>query len=146
MKLAAGGYQPQPQQPMTRPPPHGQPQLLFCCGEVTICALPLVWHCVVFGAVVTHRGCAAATGANATAAPTQAAAKSGAKERILVRMVGLLVGHENLGLAAAVAAAAATTTDDQRRTMELVIPRIHISWFGRGGVDLDVAGGGAFGS
>src|SRR4029079_3023545 len=118
--LAAAGYQPQPQppKPMTRPPPpHGQAQLLFCCGEVTICALPLVWHCVVFGAVVTNRGCAAATGANATAAPTQAAAKSGAKERILVRMVGLLVGHENLGLAAAVAAAP-TTPDHPRRTKE----------------------------
>jgi hypothetical protein len=79
---------------MPPPPHHGQPPhpQLFCWGEVTICALPFVWHCVVFGAVVTHRGWATATGATATAAQTPAAAKSGVRERILVRMVGLLNG------------------------------------------------------
>jgi hypothetical protein len=85
--------------PMTRPPPphHGQPQLFCSWGEVTICALPLVSHCVVFGAVVVHRGAAAATGAKAMAEQMPAAAKSVVKERILVRMIGLLVGHGKNG-------------------------------------------------
>src|SRR3979409_2334129 len=43
------------------------------------------------------------------------------------------------------AAVAATATDNQRGTVELVIPRIHISWFGRCGVDLNIAGRCAFG-
>ena len=95
-----------------------------------------------------HRGWAAATGASATAAQTPAAAKSVVRERSLVRIVGLLNGPGESWLAAAVAAAAvgpSSTTHDQRGTIELVIPRIHISRFGRGGVDLDVAGRGAFG-
>src|SRR5882762_2001423 len=129
--------------PMTRPPPHGQPQLFCNWGEVMICALPLVWHCVVFGATVVHwGGAAAATGAIAIAAQTPATAKSGVRERSLVRIVGLLNGPRKTWLAAAVAA---TATDNQRGTVELVIPRIHISWFGRCGIDLNVAGRCAFG-
>src|SRR5829696_461931 len=127
--------------PMTKPPPHpGQPQLLFNWGEVTICALPLVSHCVVFGATVVHSGAAAAIGVIESAPATPAAAKSGVSARILVRMVGLLDGPEKLELATAPAA-----TNDQRRTIELVFPRIHIRRFRRGGVDLNVAGCGAFG-
>jgi hypothetical protein len=76
------------------PPPHqGQPPYqLVCWGEVTIIVLPLVSHCVVFGAVVVHCGAAAATGAAAMAAQAQAAAKSVVRVRIMIRMVGLLDG------------------------------------------------------
>src|ERR1700754_1850489 len=117
--------------PMIRPPPYGQPPQLFCSwGEVTIIALPLVSHCVVFGAVVVHLGCAAATGASTIAAHAPVATKSGVRVRSLVRIVGLLNGPGNLWSAAAVAAAAvgavASAAHDQRRTVELVIPRIDI--------------------
>ena len=54
------GYQPKPQppKPMTMPPPqYGQPPTSCSAGgEVTIWALPLVWHCVVFGPVFVHSG------------------------------------------------------------------------------------------
>src|SRR6476620_8341297 len=96
------------------PPHHGQPPFqLFCWGEVTICVLPLVWHCVVFGAVVVHCGVADATGASATVAQAPAAAKSVLIEQILVPMVGLLNGpRKNPWLATTSAAA----TDNQRWT------------------------------
>jgi len=83
-----------PERPMTMPPPphHGQPQLFCNWGEVTIAALPLVSHCVVFGAVVVHRGWAEATGASAIAAHAPVAAKNVVRARSLVRIVGLLNG------------------------------------------------------
>jgi hypothetical protein len=76
------------------PPPHQGhvPYQLFCWGEVTIIVLPLVSHCVVFGAVVVHWGAAAATGVMVTAAHAPAVAKSVVRVRIKVRMVGLLDG------------------------------------------------------
>jgi hypothetical protein len=53
------------------------------------------------------------------------------------------MGQGNLWSAAAVAAAAVgaevSTTHDQRGTVELVIPRIDVVRFGRGGIELDVA-------
>src|SRR6202022_3831541 len=98
-----------------------------------ICELPLVWHCVVFGPTLVHCGAASATGAIVRATPTPAAANNSVRERSLVRIVGLLNGPRKTWLAAAVAAAA---TDNQHGTVELVIPRIQITWFGRCGVDL----------
>jgi hypothetical protein len=50
--------------------------LLLAGGEVTIWALPLLSHCVVFGPVFVHSGAAAATGATAMAAQAPIAAKS----------------------------------------------------------------------
>jgi hypothetical protein len=56
-------------------------------GDVTICELPFVSHCVVLGATLVHWGVAEAVGA-ATAAPMTA--ESAARQRIINRIVGLL--------------------------------------------------------
>ena len=64
---------------MTIPPPphHGQPPpLLIGGGEVTIWVLPLVWHCVVFGAGGHALGCGRGDRRDAIAAHTPAAAKA----------------------------------------------------------------------
>ena len=49
---------------------------MFAGGDVTIWALPLLWHSVVFGPVFVHSGTAAATGAAMTDRQMPAAAES----------------------------------------------------------------------
>src|SRR4051812_26002271 len=112
-------------------------------GPVMIWAWPGVWHCVVFGPVLTHFGAAVATGVMVTAAVSPATAKRIGSTRI----VGLLGPVELLAVTATTAAAVrtvVTAAEEDPRTVEQPVIE-GVLGRRRGGVDLHVAGGLALG-